>query len=159
MIRQDFSVEQQHWMEVALRMAQRAFVQEEVPIGAVVVYKNRLVAASHNMVEQQLDPSAHAERLALVQAAQRLGDWRLVDCTLFVTLEPCCMCLGALPLFRLRNVVYGAPDKRHGGYTQWAANTLQNHPIHKVDYVGGLFAARSAALLRQFFQQKRKRHD
>ena len=102
------------YMEVALEEAQKAYDAGEVPVGAVVVFQNQIISRSYNQVESLQDASAHAEMLCLKQAAQKLGNWRLLDCTLYCTLEPCLMCAGAMILSRIKTLVWGAQDIRHG---------------------------------------------
>src|ERR1700720_2912892 len=103
------------FMREALRLAQKAYAKEEVPVGAIVVRGGRIIARAHNQVELLKDATAHAEMLAITQAAHALGDWRLEGCTLFVTKEPCPMCAGALMLARLKRLVFGVRDDRAGG--------------------------------------------
>src|SRR5262245_33005932 len=104
----------QYFMGEALRQAQKAFSAEETPVGAVVVREGRIIARAYNQVELLKDATAHAEMLALTQAEEVVGDWRLTDCTLYVTKEPCPMCAGAIVLVRLARVVFGAPDPKAG---------------------------------------------
>lgn len=146
-------------MKTALREAERAFDEGEVPVGAVVVREGRLVGRGRNMVEALRDPTAHAEILAITAACETLGSKRLTSCTLYVTLEPCPMCAGALVLARLERLVFGALDEKAG-----AASTLYNIPQdgrlnHHVEVLSGLEAERSAALLQSFFRQRRASHD
>src|SRR5436190_23865534 len=109
----------EHYMRLALAEAEQAVAENEVPIGAVIVQGERVIAAAHNQREMLHDPTAHAEMIAITQAAGFLGDWRLEGCTLYVTLEPCIMCCGAIQQARICNVVYGATDPKAG-----AVNTL-----------------------------------
>ena len=99
-------------MQHALQQAQAAAAQDEVPVGAIIVHNHQIIAAAHNQREQLHDPTAHAEMIAITQAAEALGDWRLENCTLYVTLEPCCMCAGAIVQSRIPWVVYGASDPK-----------------------------------------------
>ncbi len=145
------------WMAVALREAERALEEGEVPIGAVVVKKNEIIGRGHNMVEQLKDPTAHAELIAVTAACQTLRSKFLEGCTLFVTLEPCPMCAGALVWARLDRLVFGAFDEKAG-----SASTLYNIPQdprlnHQVEIMSGLEADRCADLLQTFFRQKRGR--
>src|SRR5947199_8794611 len=103
-----------HYMRQALAVAEQAFTENEVPVGAVIVHGERVIAAAHNQREALHDPTAHAEMIAITQAANHLGDWRLEGCTLFVTLEPCIMCCGAILQARIPTVVYGATDPKAG---------------------------------------------
>lgn len=143
------------WMKVALKEAERAFDAGEVPVGAVVVRGDALVGRGHNLVEQLKDPTAHAEMIALTAACETLGTKVLEGCTLYVTLEPCPMCAGAIVWSRIDRLVFGAFDEKAG-----SASTLYNIPQdprlnHRVDLVSGVEADRSAALLRDFFRQRR----
>ena len=143
------------FMKIALREAERAFETGEVPVGAVVVHNGEIVGKGYNQVERLGDPTAHAEIIAITAACETLGDKFLTDCTLYVTLEPCAMCAGAIVLARLRRLVFGALDEKLG-----AASTLYNlvqdpRLNHRVELLTGLEADRCAALLRAFFQQKR----
>lgn len=147
------------WMKMALRQAEKAFEEGEVPVGAVVVKDNQIVGRGYNQVERLLDPTAHAEIIAITAACHTLEAKWLEDCTLYVTLEPCPMCAGAILMSRLKCVVYGAFDEKAG-----AASTLYNIPQdprlnHYVDLISGVEEERSAALLKSFFAKKRQVHD
>ncbi len=143
------------WMKQALREAERAFEEGEVPVGAVVVRDSVLVGRGRNAVERLGDPTAHAEMLALSAACETVGSKFLDGCTLYVTLEPCPMCSGALVLARLQKLVFGAFDEKFG-----ASSTLYTIPQdprlnHQVEVVSGVEADAAADLLRGFFQQRR----
>jgi tRNA(adenine34) deaminase len=145
----------EYFMRLALREAQQAGERGEVPIGCVIVHEGEVIAAGSNERELRPDPTAHAEILALRAAALRLGGWRLTGSVLYVTLEPCPMCAGAISQARVGRVVYGAPDQKLG-----AAGTLidvLNHPRlpGRVELTTGVLAAESAALLRTFFDDRR----
>ena len=142
-------------MARALEIAGAAELRGEVPVGAVVVRGNAIVAEAHNRIVAAGDPTAHAELLAIREAALAVGDRRLGGCTLYVTLEPCAQCAGAIVLARLGRVVYGAPDPKSG-----MAGSLENLVAdprlnHRAQLVGGVFAEESAALLRRFFRARR----
>lgn len=142
-------------MKKAFREAERAFEAGEVPVGAVVVRNEQIIGRGRNRVEQLQDPTAHAEMLAITSACEAIGDKFLADCTLYVTLEPCPMCAGALVNARLGRLVFGAFDEKAG-----AASTLYNIPRderlnHQVDVLSGLDADRAAGLLRTFFRERR----
>lgn len=144
-------------MSEALRMAARAYEAEEVPIGAVIVREGRIIARAFNQVELLKDATAHAEMLAMTQAEAAVGDWRLTDCDLFVTKEPCPMCAGALVHVRIRRVVFGCADPR-GGAAGGLLNLLQNPSLnHQCDVVPGVLAEDCAALLHSFFRARRSR--
>ncbi|MDR3600165.1 MAG: tRNA adenosine(34) deaminase TadA [Desulfosporosinus sp.] len=145
----------QDWMRYALLQAQMAFAQGEVPIGAVIVHNGQIIASAHNEREQNNDPTAHAEVLVIQRAAKVLGSWRLTDATLYVTLEPCPMCAGAIMQSRLKQLVYGAMDLK-GGATGSVMNvldyTLWNH---KVDVVAGVLEDECKDILKLFFKRLR----
>jgi tRNA(adenine34) deaminase len=147
----------QYFMGEALRQAVKAFEAEEVPIGAVVVRAGRVIARAWNQVELLKDATAHAEMLALTQAEQAVGDWRLTDCTLYVTKEPCPMCAGAIVHVRLERVVFGAFDTKAGAAGS-AMNLLQFPTLnHKSAITSGVRGEECAQLLRTFFQQQRNK--
>jgi len=146
-----------YFMGEALRQAARAYEAEEVPVGVVIVREGRIVARASNQVELLKDATAHAEMLAITQAEAAVGDWRLTDCTLYVTKEPCPMCAGAIVHVRLRRVVFGAADPK-GGAAGSVLNLLQMATLnHRCDITGGVREAECRALLRGFFQQQRTR--
>ena len=146
-----------YFMGEALRQAAKAFAAEEVPVGAVVVRAGRIIARASNQVELLKDATAHAEMLALTQAEQAVGDWRLTDCTLYVTKEPCPMCAGAVVHVRLARVVFGAADPK-GGAAGGAMNLLQFPTLnHCCEITGGVREAECRDLLRTFFQQQRNK--
>lgn len=143
------------WMQKAFREAERAFEAGEVPVGAVVVKDDRIVGRGRNMVEQLGDPTAHAEVIAITAACETVGDKHLTGCTLYVTLEPCPMCAGAIVLARLDRLVFGAFDDKSG-----AASTLYTIPRddrlnHQVEILSGVDADRCGGILREFFRRKR----
>jgi tRNA(adenine34) deaminase len=147
------------YMEEALRSAQRALQEGEVPIGAVVVHEDKILARGHNLSITAHDPTAHAEILALREAAAALGNYRLSGCTLFVTIEPCAMCAGALVHARIDRVVYGAKDPKTGA--DGSVMQVLNHPAqnHRIEVQSGVLAGRSAELLQSFFRQRRLDND
>jgi tRNA(adenine34) deaminase len=144
------------WMDLAITEAEQAAAHDDVPIGAVVVRDGELLARAHNRRELDGDPTAHAEILALREAARALGTWRLEGCTLVVTLEPCTMCAGALVLARIDRLVFGADDPKAG-----AVGALYDIPRdprlnHRVEVVRGVQADRCGELLRSFFAARRR---
>lgn len=144
-----------YFMGEALRQAARAFEAEEVPVGAVIVRAGRVIARAYNQVELLKDATAHAEMLALTQAEEALGDWRLTDCTLYVTKEPCPMCAGAIVHVRLARVVFGASDPKAGAAGS-ALNLLQFPSLnHQCAITGGVREAECRALLQNFFANQR----
>jgi tRNA(adenine34) deaminase len=144
-------------MCLALREAEAAAAEDEVPIGAVIVHAGQVIASAHNQREQLRDPTAHAEMIAITQAAGALGDWRLEYCTLYVTLEPCPMCAGAIVLARIPRVVYGAADPKAGAAQ--SLYQLLNDPRlnHRAEVTAGVLAEECGAILSQFFEQKRRK--
>ena len=145
------------FMHEALRMARRAYEADEVPIGAVVVREGKIIARACNQVELLKDATAHAEMLALTQAEAAVGDWRLTNCELFVTKEPCAMCAGALVHVRMRRVVFGCDDP-HGGAAGGLLNLLQNRSLnHQCQITPGVLRDECANLLQSFFRAQRAR--
>lgn len=145
----------EQFMRLALREAVAAGEHGDVPIGAVVVRDGEVVGTGHNERELRGDPTAHAEVLALRAAALTLGGWRLVGTVLYVTLEPCPMCAGAIQQARVARVVYGAPDQKVGAAGS-VINTLQDaRLIHRVEVQGGVLAAESLEVMRRFFDERR----
>lgn len=144
-----------YFMGEALRQARKAWKQEEVPIGAVIVREGVVIARAYNQVETLKDATAHAEMLAITQAESAVGDWRLTDCDLYVTKEPCLMCAGAIVLARLRRVIFGCPDPRRGG-AGGRMNLLQMTGInHQCAIVSGVQAPECASILKEFFAHRR----
>jgi len=144
------------FMREALRQAQKAFKAEEVPIGAGVVQNGRIIARAYNQVELLKDATAHAEMLAITQAEAAVGDWRLTDCDLYVTKEPCPMCAGALVHVRMRRVIFGCPDDR-GGAAGGIMNLLQVPTLnHHCAITAGVLRQDCAALLQSFFRARRQ---
>lgn len=141
------------FMREALKEARQAFEEDEIPIGAVIVINGRIVARAHNRTEALRDVTAHAEMQAITAAAENLGGKYLPECTLYVTVEPCCMCAGALGWSQAGRIVYGAPDDKKGAGTYF----LQKSPYHpKTKVEGGVLADEAAELMREFFRKKRR---
>ncbi len=145
----------EHWMRIALAEARLALEHDDVPVGAVVVYQGEVVGAGHNERERRQDPTAHAETLALQQAAQRRGSWRQLDTALYVTLEPCAMCAGAIVLARVPRVVYGTADPKAGAAGSVLDVLAEPRLNHRPVVEGGVLAAECAALLTDFFAARR----
>ena len=145
----------EHFMRLALREAERAAEHDDVPIGAVVVREGEVVGAAGNERELRADPTAHAEVLALREAAKVLGGWRVPDSVLYVTLEPCAMCAGAIVLARVPRVVFGATDPKAGAAGSVFDILGEPRLNHRPQVGGGLMAAESAALLESFFVERR----
>ncbi len=151
----------EEFMRRALREAEAALAEDEVPIGAIVVYNDpatsspRIIAAAHNQREQLHDPTAHAEMIAITQAAQALNNWRLERCTLYVTLEPCPMCAGAIVLARMPRVVFGATDPKAGAATTLFQLLDDPRLNHRAEVIPGVLAESCGQILSRFFAEKR----
>jgi tRNA(adenine34) deaminase len=144
------------WMEEALREAARAQASGEVPIGAVVVLEDRIVGRGWNRPAFECDPTAHAEITALREAGREIGNYRLNECDLFVTLEPCAMCSGAITHARIRRLIYAADDAKAGAVK--SVMQILNHPAlnHRVEVTSGVLAGRAMEMLQAFFRERRK---
>lgn len=143
-------------MQEALKLAKTAFEKDEVPIGAVITYKNKIIARAHNQVEMLKDPTAHAEMLAITQATNYLSSKWLQDCTLYVTIEPCSMCAGALVLARIKRVCFGASDPKTGACGSIVNIAHHKKLNHRIEVKKGILKGECAALLSHFFKSKRK---
>ena len=143
------------FMQMAYREAELAWSEDEVPVGAVIVQANRVIARAHNQREQLHDPTAHAEMIAITQAAEALQSWRLEETTLYVTLEPCPMCAGAIVLARIPTVVYAAPDPKTGAAESLYELLSDPRLNHRAAIISGVLLQPCSELLTQFFQQKR----
>ena len=151
----DFLEPDRRWMKLALKEAERAYDEGEVPIGAVVVHAGEVVGRGHNMVERLQDPTAHAEIIAVTAACETLGTKVLRGCTVYVTIEPCPMCAGALVWAKIDRLVFGAVDDKAG-----AASTLFNIPQderlnHRIEIISGVESEQAAGLLQTFFRERR----
>ena len=145
-----------YYMREALRQAQKAYTAAEVPVGAVVVREGKIIARAHNQVELLKDATAHAEMLALTQAEEAVGDWRLTDCDLYVTKEPCAMCAGALVHTRIRRVIFGCTD-RSAGAAGSVVNLLQLRSLnHQCEITSGVLQKECSAILQDFFRKRRE---
>ena len=144
-----------HWMWKAIDEAQKAAEEEEVPVGCVVVHQDFIVGRGHNQVERLQDPTAHAEMQAMALAARTLKSWRLNECTLYVSLEPCTMCIGAIHLARIKRVVFGAQDPKFGACGSIIDVPAEPRWNHRLEIQGGILAEESAKLMRGFFQRLR----
>jgi tRNA(adenine34) deaminase len=147
---------QQHFMKLALDEAQQAFEKGEVPVGAVVVFEDKIIGRGHNQTESLHDATAHAEMIALSAAFNHFGDWRLENCWLFSTLEPCAMCAGAAVLSRIKSIVYGAKDPKFGACGSILDIPSEKRWNHQIDVVRGVMEAEVSDLMKQFFQQVRE---
>jgi len=144
------------FMKEALKNAKFAFELGEVPVGSVMVFQENIIATGFNQVEKKQDATAHAEMICLRESQNFFNNWRLNDCVLYTTLEPCLMCFGALTLSRIKKVVYGAPDLRHGACGGCYHLQEKKHPIHNIELKAGVLEEESKALLRNFFKKVRE---
>ena len=144
------------FMSEAIRQAKKAAEDNEVPVGAVIVYKHKIIARAHNQIELLKDPTAHAEMIAITEATNYLSSKWLQECCIYVTIEPCSMCAGALVLARMNRVCFGAEDPKTGACG--SIINIANHKSlnHRLEVTGGILAAECAALVSEFFQKKRK---
>jgi tRNA(adenine34) deaminase len=147
----------ERFMREALKEAHKARDRDEVPVGAVVVFEGRVIARGYNQVELLNDATAHAEMIAIGSAAQHKENWRLIDTTLYCTLEPCMMCAGALFLSRVKRLVWGAPDLRHGVNGSWLDVFVEKHPTHSIEVTSHVLAHECASLMEEFFRECRKK--
>src|SRR5881227_4386432 len=150
-----FFPREEYFMRLALREASLALEHDDVPIGAVVVREGEVIGVGHNERELRADPTAHAEMIALREAARSLGSWRVLDSVIYVTLEPCAMCAGAIVLARISRVVFGAADPKAGAAGSILDVLGEPRLNHRPEVAGGLLADESAALLRGFFGTRR----
>lgn len=147
--------EDTHFIRLALNLAQKASLLNEVPVGAVVVHKGKIIGRGFNQVESKKDASLHAEMIALKQAAKKLGRWRLSGCTMYVTLEPCAMCAGAMVLARIDRLVYAASDPKAGACGS-VFNIVDDKRInHRIEVERGVLAEEASQLLKDFFKRRR----
>jgi tRNA(adenine34) deaminase len=152
------SKEDERFMRVAIEAAKIAEENGDVPIGAVIVYQDRIIARAYNQREQLQDPTAHAEIVALTQAAEFVGSWRLEGCTMYVTLEPCCMCAGALVLARMDRLVYGCDDPKAGACKS-LYNMVQDERLnHRLEVTAGVLVQECSTILQDFFQRRRNKN-
>jgi tRNA(adenine34) deaminase len=146
----------ERFMLEALKEAWKAFQHDEVPVGAVLVQEGRVIARGYNQVEMLQDATAHAEMICITAAESALENWRLAETTLYCTMEPCCMCAGAMLLTRVPALVWGAPDIRHGANGSWVNLFDKQHPTHKILIKSNVLEHFCSGLMREFFQKKRE---
>ena len=151
----DLAPQDEDFMALAFAEAQKAFKLGEVPVGCVIVLKNRVIARAHNLREAKKDPTAHAEILAIKKAAQRIGGWRLLDTTIYVTVEPCAMCAGAIYQARIERLVYGADDPKAGAIKSLFSILDEKKINHRVVVSGGVLQKDCSEILSRFFRQNR----
>jgi tRNA(adenine34) deaminase len=143
------------FMKEALIEAKKAFDQNEIPVGAVLVLEGKIIARAHNLVEKMQDASAHAEMLVIKEASNKIENWRLKGAELYCTLEPCPMCAGVMILSRIDTLIWGAPDLRHGAHGSWTNLLDASHPIHNLKVRKGVLQEEAAFLMKEFFQRRR----
>ena len=143
-------------MFAALQEAENAFAEDEVPVGAVVVFQNRIIGRGYNQVEKLKDATAHAEMIAITSAANHLSNWNLSECDIYVTLEPCVMCTGALLLSRIKNIFFAAFDTKFGACGSIYNFASEGKYNHKINVYSGIYSSESENLLTSFFSKKRK---
>ncbi len=143
------------FMRRALQQAELAFEMDEVPVGAIIVHQGNVIAEAHNQREMLNDPTAHAEMIAITQAAETLGSWRLLDCTLYVTLEPCPMCAGAIVQSRIPTVIYGTSDPKGGACETLYHITSDIRLNHQAVVIGGVLQPECSTILQEFFRKQR----
>ncbi|MBN1871475.1 MAG: nucleoside deaminase [Candidatus Omnitrophica bacterium] len=144
-------------MQEALKEAHKALEIDEVPVGAVIVFKDKIIARAHNQMMTLKDPTAHAEMIAITQAADYLKNERLINCDLYVTIEPCVMCAGACVLARLKKIVYGADDPKSGGCGSVVNIAYNKRFNHRIEVVGGIMREDCALFMKEFFKGKREK--
>ena len=147
--------EEEKFMLEAIKEAWKAYQSDEVPVGAVLVKQGKVIARGYNQVEMLQDATAHAEMLCITAGENAVQNWRLADTTLYCTIEPCSMCAGAMLLARVPNLVWGAPDIRHGANGSWIDLFKTAHPTHKIAVKNGILREQCSWLLQEFFQKKR----
>ena len=147
------------FMKEALREAQKAYKSGEVPVGAVAVYRNQIIGRGHNQTEQLQDPTAHAEILAITAAANALSSWRLNDVEMYVTIEPCTMCAGALVLARVKRIIFGARDDKFGGCGSVFNIVTEKRLNHQIEITAGVMENEAASLMKSFFAEKRRKNE
>lgn len=145
----------EYYMNLALKEARKASLIDEVPVGAVIVYNDKVIARAHNTREKTNDPTSHAEINAIRKACKKIGSWRLVDCTIYVTIEPCSMCAGAILWTRMKRIVYGAEDLK-GGAIKSSYNLFEQKGINHIPSIsGGVLADECAIIIKDYFKIKR----
>lgn len=143
-------------MQEAYKEALKASRAKEVPVGAVLVFQGKVISRGYNQVELLKDATAHAEMLCLGGGAVALDNWRLLETTLYCTIEPCAMCAGAMMLARIKRLVWGAPDLRHGANGSWVDLFSKPHPMHSIEVVSGMMAQECGSVMTEFFRKRRQ---
>ena len=145
----------QYYMSLALKEAAKAYDADEVPVGAVIVHNDQIIAKAHNQVKILKDPTAHAEVIAITQAAAFLENERLIDCDMYTTIEPCAMCAGAMVLARIKRLFISSEDRKTGAAGSVFNIVSNDHLNHRIEIIKGLFSEQSCLLMKDFFQNKR----
>lgn len=145
------------FMREALKEAKKAYKEGEVPVGAVLTLNQKVIARGHNQVELLKDATAHAEMICLGSGGVALENWRLLETTLYCTIEPCCMCAGAMFLSRIKRLVWGAPDVRHGANGSFCDLFVLKHPTHKIEVTPHVMEGECAAIMQEFFRERRNK--
>ena len=151
-----FSEDSYKFMFAALQEAEKALLDDEVPVGAVIIHENKIIGRWYNQVEKLKDPTAHAEMIAITAASNHLNNWRLNECDIYVTLEPCIMCTGALLASRIKDIFFAAFDPKFGACGSIYNLAVEGKYNHKINIYSGLYSSESENLLRSFFVKKRK---
>ncbi|NWF97870.1 MAG: tRNA adenosine(34) deaminase TadA [Nitrospirae bacterium] len=146
-----------HFMQIALELSSKAFKKEEVPVGALIVIDNKIIAKAHNFCESTFDPTSHAEIIVIRESCRIIGNWRLTNATLYVTKEPCIMCSGAMINCRLKKLVYGCKDKKAGGVDSLFSLLNDKRLNHQVEIVSGVLEKECAEILSKFFKLRRQK--
>jgi len=146
-----------HFMQIALELSSKAFEKEEVPVGALIVIDNKIIAKAHNFCESTFDPTSHAEIIVIRESCRIIGNWRLTNATLYVTKEPCIMCSGAMINCRLKKLVYGCKDKKAGGVDSLFSLLNDKRLNHQVEIVSGVLEKECAEILSKFFKLRRQK--
>lgn len=149
------SKQHEYWMELAIREARAALKKNEVPVGAIIIHQGVVIGKGSNQTETLQDPTAHAEMIAITAAASHLSQWRLDKCTMYVTLEPCAMCAGAIVLARIPLLIFGAYDPKAGACTSLYTITNDTRLNHRVHAIGGVLEEKCSEILKEFFLKKR----
>ncbi len=150
-------IDHEFFMNQALREAELAFDKDEVPIGAVVVLDNKVIGRGHNLTQSLKDATAHAEMIAITSAAEKIGDWRLEDCILYSTIEPCTMCAGAAVLSRIRTIYYGARDSKFGACGSIFDIPRNEKLNHRIEVIAGLMEGEAVEIMQKFFKKLREK--
>lgn len=154
-----FSEDKYRFMYAALKEAEKAFDEDEVPVGAVIVHQNKIIGRGYNQIERLKDSTAHAEMIAITAASNYLGNWRLNECEIYVTLEPCIMCTGALLSSRIMELYYGASDPKFGACGSIYNLAEESKTNHKIKVYTGLLSKESEDILKAFFEKKRNKSN